>query len=88
MDLLDFSIPFVVDPRSDSSGEESESESESNDDDSFHPTKARKLGTSHQGLGRLLLEDASQGDQHQTESYPGRIMKVTCHPVRGRSRYK
>ena len=44
MDLLDFSIPFVVDPRSDSSGEESKSESD--DDDSFHPTKSRNLGTS------------------------------------------
>ena len=44
MDLLDFSIPFVVDPRSDSSGEESKSESD--DDDSFHPTKSRNFGTS------------------------------------------
>ena len=44
MDLLDFSIPFVVDPRSDSSGAESESESDNGD--SFHPTKSRKLGTS------------------------------------------
>ncbi|KAG2656646.1 hypothetical protein PVAP13_1KG101662 [Panicum virgatum] len=53
-DLLDFNITFAVDPRGDSSGEESESESEtetetesSDDDDTFLlPTKSRKLGTS------------------------------------------
>ncbi|KAG2649152.1 hypothetical protein PVAP13_1NG055600, partial [Panicum virgatum] len=55
-DLLDFSISFAVDPRSDSSGEESEFELESDDDDddddSFNnPTKFRKLGTSS-GSGR------------------------------------
>ncbi|PAN04475.1 hypothetical protein PAHAL_1G070200 [Panicum hallii] len=52
-DLLDFSITFAVDPRSERSEEETESESESesepesesDDDDSFHPTKSRKLGT-------------------------------------------
>ena len=44
MNQLDFSIPFVADPRNDSSREELESES--NDDDSFHPIKSQKLGTS------------------------------------------
>jgi len=53
--LLDFSISFAVDPRSDSSGEESEFELESDDDDddSFNPTKFRKLGTSS-GSGRQV----------------------------------
>jgi hypothetical protein len=42
--MLDFSIPLVVNQRSDSSREESESGS--NDDDSFHPTKSWKPETS------------------------------------------
>ena len=42
VDLLDFIVPFVVDPRSDNS----QSESETNDENSFHPTKSQKLENS------------------------------------------